>query len=227
MDSHTDGRREDEFLQLSGIQHYAFCPRQWALIHVEQVWTDNLLTFTGRVVHERVDDPSFMETRGDVVVSRAVPISSVALHLYGVADVVEFHRSSDQGVELPGRDGLWMPYPVEYKLGRPKFLNCDRVQLCAQAICLEETYGVEIAEGALFYWRIRRREKVVFDDALRAETHRLAAEMRSLFAEGVTPPARYSRACTSCSLYEKCMPLLPVDTSVSRYIESNVVTDNT
>lgn len=224
MDTRTD---EDQFLPLGGIQHYAFCPRQWALIHLEQFWADNLLTFTGRVVHERVDDPSYTETRGDVVVSRAVPISSAALQLYGVADVVEFHRSADQGIVLPGRDGFWMPYPVEYKLGRPKFLNCDRVQLCAQAICLEETYGVKIAEGALFYWRVRRREKVVFSDELRAETHRLATEMHALCVEGVTPQARYSRACTSCSLYEKCMPLLPVDRSVSRYIDSNVFANDT
>src|SRR5690606_2565638 len=117
-------------------------PRQWALIHLEQVWSENLLTFKGGMLHDSVDDPTFTETRGDVVVSRSVPLSSTTLRLYGVADVVEFHASVDIGIKLEGRDGLWMPYPVEYKLGRPKFMDCDRVQLCAQAICLEEIYGV-------------------------------------------------------------------------------------
>lgn len=221
-----DQRVEDEFLPLSGIQHYAFCPRQWVLIHLEQVWNENLLTFSGRMLHERVNDPSFSETRGDVVVSRSLPLVSTSLQLYGVADVVEFHLRSDVGVTLPGRDGLWMPYPIEYKLGRPKFMNCDRVQLCAQAICLEEMYEIEITEGAIFYARIRRRETVLFDAHLREETNRLAAEMRSLFLEGVTPRAKYSAACRSCSLYDQCMPRLPTDRAVREYIESYVSCDD-
>lgn len=208
-----------DYLPLSGIQHYAFCPRQWALIHLEQMWDENILTFQGRELHERVDDSGFSETRGDLVVTRSVPMSSTLLQLYGVADIVEFHRS-DAGIQLEGRDGLWMPYPVEYKLGRPKVDHCDRVQLCAQAICLEEAYGIEITEGAIFYGRIRRRETVTFHAELRQETHRVAAEMRSLFAQGVTPKAKYTRACENCSLYEHCMPRLPVERGVDRYINS-------
>lgn len=212
----------EDYLPLSGIQHFAFCPRQWALIHLEQLWDENILTFQGREMHERVDDAGFSETRGDLVITRSVPISSASLRLYGVADVVEFRRS-DKGIKLEGREGLWMPYPVEYKLGRPKVDHCDRVQLCAQAICLEETYGIQITEGAIFYGRIRRRETVKLNDELRRETHRLAVEMRELFSQGITPKAKYSRACMSCSLYDHCLPRLPVEKRVDDYINSIVM----
>lgn len=222
MDIKKDVPEEDEYLMLSGIQHYAFCPRQWALIHLEQLWQENLLTFSGRELHTRVDDPIHSETRRDRIITRGVPISSRSLQLYGIADVVEFHRHPDRGVALKGRDGLWVPYPVEFKLGRPKVDHCDRVQLCAQAVCLEETFELEITEGAIFYGRMRRRETVVFDDELRRETHRLAGEMRSVFAHGVTPKAQYSRACESCSLIEQCMPKLPVSRDVADYIDSLV-----
>lgn len=217
-----DQGREDDFLKLSGIQHFAFCPRQWALIHVEQVWNENILTFSGRQLHERVDDPSFSEARGDVVVTRSMPISSTSLQLYGIADMVEFHRNLEKGIELEGRDGLWMPHPVEYKHGRPKFTHWDRVQLCAQAICLEEMYGIEIGQGAIYYGKVRRRETVAFDEELRRETRRLAAEMHSVFAEGRTPKAKYTSACESCSLYELCMPQMPVSRGVKNYIDSLV-----
>lgn len=209
----------DDYLSLSGIQHFAFCPRQWALIHLEQLWEENLLTFQGRDMHKRVDDPGFSETRGDLIVTRSVQVSSAALKLYGVADMVEFHRS-DKGIQLEGRDGLWMPFPVEYKLGRPKVEHWDRVQLCAQAVCLEEAYGIEITEGAIYYGRTRRREKVKFNDELRREAHRVAAEMMSLFTQGITPKAKYSRTCNSCSLYDLCMPRLPADKGVDQYIHS-------
>lgn len=163
-------KEEIDYLPLSGVQHYDFCSRQWALIHVEQLWQENLLTFSGRSFHEQVDNPFFTETRKDRFVTRSVPLVSASLGLYGVADVVEFHRQNDKGIPFLGRDGLWMPYPVEYKVGRPKSDDCDRVQLCAQTICLEEMYEVTIAEGALFYGRVRRREVVRFDQDLRGKT---------------------------------------------------------
>lgn len=225
-DAEVNPKREDDYLQLSGIQHYAFCPRQWALIHLEQIWQENILTFSGRELHERVDDPSFSEVRGNRIITRSVPISSASLQLYGFADMVEFRRQSDRGIELEGRDGRWIPYPVEYKLGRPKVIHCDRVQLCAQAICLEETFGCKIAEGAIFYGRVRRRETVNLDEALRYETQRLASEMQFVFASGLTPKAKYSRACESCSLVEQCMPKLLAGRDVTDYINSMVFSDD-
>lgn len=221
-----DAKEEDDYLLLSGIQHYAFCPRQWALIHLEQLWQENLLTFSGREFHERVDDSSFSETRGDRIITRGVTISSTSLRLYGIADVVEFRRQPNIGIRLEGREGLWIPYPVEYKLGHPKVTHCDRVQLCAQAICLEETFGLEIMEGAIFYGRVRRRETVRFDAELRGETHRLTVEMRSVFAAGITPKAKYSRACESCSLNEQCMPKMSIGRDVTDYINSLVFGDS-
>lgn len=226
MEDEISTNQEDNYLQLSGIQHYAFCPRQWALIYLEQLWQENILTFSGRELHERVDDSSFSETRGDRIITRSVPISSMSLQLFGVADMVEFHRQPDRGIKLEGRDGFWIPYPVEYKLGHPKVSHCDRVQLCAQAICLEETFGLRIMEGAIFYGRVRRRETVKLDEVLRRETHRLTAEMQSVYASGITPKAKYSSACDSCSLVEQCMPKLLGSRDITSYINSLVFEDN-
>jgi CRISPR-associated exonuclease Cas4 len=202
---------DDDLLLLSGIQHFAFCERQWALIHIEQQWQENLLTFSGRDMHERADDPFFTESRAGVVISRAVPLLSRGLGLYGNADIVEFHRISpdgEKGVALPGRDGLWTPYPVEYKYGQPKEDDRDMVQLGAQALCLEEMLGVSIETGALFYGKTRRRQMAVFDDALRRRVMELAARMHEMFQSGITPPPEYRAVCDSCSLLEICLPRL-------------------
>lgn len=161
---------EEQLLMLSGIQHYAFCKRQWSLIHVEQQWSENVLTYEGRQLHRRTDDPYFHEKRGDVLVSRAMPLVCCKYGYYGVADVVEFHAVLDpedaNKIRLPGRKGWWRPYPVEYKRGKPKSGDWDEVQLCAQAIALEEMMGVRLHEGALFYGERERRVRVVFDSAL-------------------------------------------------------------
>lgn len=207
---------DDDLLQLSGIQHFAFCRRQWALIHIEQQWQENLLTFRGRELHERADDPFLAEARGTVVITRAMPIISRQLGLYGVADVVEFYQD-EVGIAIKGRAGLWRPHPVEYKLGQPKPDDRDQVQLCAQAICLEEMLGVSINAGALFYGRTRRRQQVDFDAALRERVFTLAAEMHELFQGGFTPPAEYSSACKSCSLIEICLPAPKAKKSINRY----------
>ena len=199
--------QEDEYLQLSGIQHFSFCPRQWALIHVENCWRENVLTYGGRKLHEKVDDPEFHEKRGDIFISRAVPVRSDTLNLYGVADVVEYHRS-EEGIKLPNRSGYWEPLVVEYKLGQQKNFSWDRVQLCAQAICLEETYRLKITKGNIFYGRTRRREIVEIDETLREETTKTASAMHRCNAEGTTPLAQYRKSCDSCSLYEDCQPKL-------------------
>lgn len=208
---------EEDLLPLSGIQHFAFCRRQWALIHIEQQWQENLLTFDGREMHARADDPFFTETRGTVVVARALPLVSYRLGLYGVADVVEFYRE-EEGVALPGRQGRWRPHPVEYKRGQPKPDDRDTVHLCAQGMCLEEMFGVPVNEGDLFYGRTRRRQRVEFDPALRGRVAELAAEMHELFARGTTPPAEYTPACKNCSLLEICLPKAGARRSVRRYL---------
>jgi CRISPR-associated exonuclease Cas4 len=164
---------ENELLPLSAIQHFLFCERQCALIHIEQQWEENRFTVEGRLLHERVDDKGH-ESRGDVRIARGLAIRSLRLGLAGVADVVEFHRmdeperATDTLVKLPDTAGWWKAFPIEYKRGKPKPGPCDEAQLCAQAICLEEMLGIRITEGALFYHSIRRRKDVSFDGALRA-----------------------------------------------------------
>lgn len=202
---------DDDLLLLSGIQHFAFCERQWALIHIEQQWQENLLTFSGRDMHERADDPFDTESRGGVVISRAVPLLSRQLGFYGTADVVEFHQApsgDEKGVTLLGRRGQWLPFPVEYKYGQPKPDDRDIVQLGAQALCLEEMLGAPIDEGALFYGKTRRRQTVAFDAQLRERVKDLAERMHELFEKGFTPPQYYRAVCDSCSLMEVCLPKL-------------------
>ena len=189
---------ESDLLPLSGLQHLAFCPRQCALIHIEGAWSENRLTAEGRVMHKRVDEREH-ETRGDVRREYGLHIRSLALGLLGVADTVEFRR---QGA-------AWLPFPVEFKHGKSKGDNpCDRVQLCAQAICLEEMCACVISAGALFYGETRQREDVTFDSALRALTADLARRFHELVATGVTPPPVFSACCRSCSLLSDCRPQL-------------------
>jgi CRISPR-associated exonuclease Cas4 len=187
---------EDELIQLSALQHYAFCPRQCALIHIEQVWSESVLTAEGRLMHDRVHDEK-RESRRDVRIEFGVPLRSLILGLIGKADVNEFHRREQ---------GDWIPYPVEYKRGKPKRDDCDKVQLCAQALCLEEMLNVHIYEGALFYGRTRHRLDVVFNDSLRKETEGMALKTRELIASGETPPPVYAKRCEQCSLIEVCLP---------------------
>lgn len=216
---------EDALLPISGLQHLAFCPRQCALIHLERTWAENFLTASGRVMHERVHNaPS--ESRGDVRTARGLALRSLRLGLAGVADVVEFHRvdiesdamnvpkskedsSPDErpaAVPLPKKRGLWRPYPVEYKRGNPKRGNCDAVQLCAQAICLEEMLDCFIPEGSLFYGLTRRREIVPLDETLRWETEQMARDFHALIDSGQTPPPDIGPKCKACSLADDCLP---------------------
>jgi CRISPR-associated exonuclease Cas4 len=187
---------EDELLPLSGLQHLAFCERQWALIHVEQQWVENRLTAEGRDLHEKAHEQG-AESRGGIRTCRGLLIRSLRLGLSGKADVVEFHA------QPAGPD---RPFPVEYKRGRPKPDRCDEVQLCAQALCLEEMLGVEVPRGAIFYGQPRRRMEVAFSAELRQETEALAARMQALYASRTTPAAAYSPKCERCSLLDICLP---------------------
>ena len=189
---------EDELLPLSGLQHLLFCERQCALIHVEGQWAENRLTVEGDVAHERVHGGGGRTTPG-VRSTFALHLRSLALGLSGVADVVEFHQAT------PGAP--WQPFPVEHKRGRPKKNDADRVQLCAQAICLEEMLGVTVPAGALFYGQTRRRQDVAFDDGLREETATAARRFHELVDGGHTPPAEYAPGkCEACSLLSLCLP---------------------
>ena len=208
---------EDEYLLLSGLQHFIFCRRQWTLIHIEQQWAENYRTTDGKLMHEKAHDGTSTESRGNLVIVRGLRIMSADLGVSGACDVVEFHRN-DSGVTLNGRDGRWLPYPVEYKRGEPKAGNCDALQLCAQAMCLEEMLCCHIPEGALFYGQTRRRQVIAFTDELRAQVQSALAEMHQLFHRGYTPKVKPSKSCNACSLKELCLPVLGRKSSVSSYL---------
>lgn len=213
---------EADLLPLSGLQHLVFCERQCALIHLERVWRDNVLTVQGKLLHERTDTGTD-ETRGDRRVVRSVPIRSLRLGIAGKADVVEFRRLAEgeerPGAAIEGLEGCWRPFPVEYKRGAPKRDLCDRVQLCAQALCLEEMLELRVPEGALFYGKPRRRLDVCFDDDLRLATERAAGRFHELMNSGVTPLVLRQPKCRSCSLLPICLPP-PRPRSVARYLRS-------
>ena len=199
---------EDELLPLSGLQHLLFCERQCALIHIEQLWQENLFTAEGRLLHEKVDTAKHEKRKGVRTVF-GLRIQSLRLGLVGKADVVEYHKKGT----------IWLPYPVEYKRGKPKINRCDEVQLCAQAICLEEMLKIDIPSGALFYGRTRRRKVVQFDQQLRELVQKTADRFHKLVRSGTTPKAEYSKKCKSCSLYDICLPKSTTGRkSVKRYL---------
>ena len=209
--------REEELLPLSGLQHFAFCRRQWALIHLEQQWQENLRTVEGDLLHRRAHDGTQRERRGDTLTLRGLPVVSYALGLSGQCDVVEFHADSS-GVSLHGEEGLWRPFPVEYKRGRPKSHQADELQLCAQAMCLEEMLCCAVPAGALFYGESRRRTEVDFTSELRQSVRDAAGEMHQYFRRGYTPKAKPARSCAACSLKDLCLPQLTRRSAVSDYL---------
>ena len=192
---------DDELLSLSGIQHFAFCERQWALIHVEHQWAENVKTVEGQQLHERVDDPYFTETRCDVKVVRSTPLVSRRLGLYGIADVIEYISgpSSENSLEIR---------IVEYKRGKPKSDDRDEVQLCAQAMCLEEMLETNITHGFLFYGETRRRQMIEFTERLRERVRQLSERMHDFFEKGITPLSIKGKKCNNCSLKDLCLPSL-------------------
>ena len=209
----------DDCLMISGLQHFRFCRRQWALIHIEQQWTENLRTTEGALLHERAHDEQLRESRGDRIIARSLRVYSLTLGLSGQCDVVEFRRDA-QGITLHGHDGLWLPYPIEYKRGHAKQDGCDELQLCAQAMCLESMLCCDIPEGALYYGEIRRRERVSFTPELRAGVRELLAEMHELYRRGYTPRVKPTRSCSACSLKELCLPKLMKSRTVSAYLRA-------
>ena len=192
---------EDEYLMLSGIQHFCFCRRQWALIHLEQQWAENVRTVDGEIFHKNAHDKERHETRGNQIIVRGMPVSSATLGISGECDVVEFHRS-ETGVSIHGKVGTYDIIPIEYKRGEAKKEDCDRLQLAAQAMCLEEMFSTTVSEGAIFYGETRRREVVAITEELKNEVCQIFEEMHQYYDRRYTPKVKYSKACASCSLKE-------------------------
>ncbi len=215
------GYAEDDYLMLSGIQHFAFCRKQWALIHIEQQWAENYRTTAGELMHKKAHEEGAFEKRGNLMIVRGMRIASHELGFSGQCDVVEFHQN-ENGIELFGYDGKWNPVPIEYKRGTPKEYNADELQLCAQAICLEEMLQTAIGAGYLYYGENRRRSSVEFTDALRLEVKNMSKEMHDLFARGYTPNVKSAKKCRSCSLENICVPRLQKGIKVRKYIEQNM-----
>lgn len=216
---------EEDYLMLSGIQHFAFCRKQWALIHIEQQWEDNYRTTAGQLMHKKAHDEVSFEKRGSLLIVRGLRISSHELGLSGQCDVVEFRRN-EKGIELFGYDGKWEPVPVEYKHGTPKENNADEMQLCAQAICLEEMFQTDIPEGYLYYGENKRRTHVELTESLRKAVENAAGEMHNLFRRGYTPNVKPSKQCRACSLKDLCVPKLQKAVSVRSYIQQNLEADD-
>lgn len=213
--------KEEDYLMLSGIQHFSFCKRQWALIHIEQQWAENYKTTAGELMHKKAHDENSLEKRGDLLIVRGLRIASHELGLSGQCDVVEFHQSED-GIDLFGYDGKWNPLPIEYKHGLPKENQADELQLCAQAICLEKMFQTNISAGFLYYGENRRRTKVEFTPDLRGETRQTAEKMHEMFKRKHTPKVTTSKQCKSCSLADLCLPKLQKSMDVGKYIKQNI-----
>lgn len=215
---------EDEYLLLSGIQHFEFCRRQWALIHIEQQWEENYRTADGQVMHRNVHDEDFHEKRGDTIITRSMDVSSARLGISGECDVVEFHKSST-GINLFGLDGNYTVIPIEYKRGAPKDNPSDIMQLAAQAMCLEEMLCTTIDTAYLYYGETHRRTKVPIDDTLREQTEKAIMEMHELYRKRYTPKVKRTKACNACSLKNICLPVLCKNKSAKNYIKAMLGTE--
>lgn len=214
--------KEEDYLMLSGIQHFSFCRRQWALIHIEQQWNENLRTVEGNIFHKKAHDGYSSEKRQDVIISRGMPVFSPTLGISGVCDIVEFYRDDKKGISLHGREGRYLVYPVEYKKGQPKEDEADILQLAAQAMCLEEMLECEIEKGYLYYGEIRRRIEVRLDGDIRQQVRDTFEEMHHYYERRYTPKVKRTKACNACSLKDLCLPKLMKEQSVKKYISKRI-----
>lgn len=215
---------EEEMLMLSGIQHYMFCPRQWALIHIEQQWNENRLTAEGQILHTNVDNPAYRQKNGNTITLRSVSIASKQLGLYGITDAVEllFSNTNENAITHPSYPGYWIPFLVEYKRGHSKPDERDEVQLTAQVMCLEEMYDIHLEDAALYYGETRHRENIHITNSLRELTCKCAFEMHEIYKCGMTPKAVKRSHCKSCSLVDLCLPELSQCAFVSNYLKNNL-----
>lgn len=212
---------EDNYLLLSGIQHFVFCRRQWALIHIEQLWGENYFTIDGQIKHKKVDNISGVELKEGVRILRSLPVVSHELKIQGKCDVVEL-QPDDNGYYFSKYDKKYKVFPIEYKRGKPKTDLSDTMQLLAQAMCLEEMMGLTINEGACFYFETRRRENIIFTNELREKLKEMLEEMNNYYSRKYTPKVRKSNKCKSCSLRDLCLPELDGTMTVSKYMEKRL-----
>ncbi|OWZ83867.1 CRISPR-associated protein Cas4 [Natranaerobius trueperi] len=215
------GSREEDFLLLSGIQHFYFCKRQWALIHIEQQWEENVRTVEGQNVHKKVDKPFIREKRNEMLIVRSMPIHSKELGATGVSDVVEFKKDKE-GVPIQGSQNKYIPIPIEYKRGKPKQNKSDIVQLVAQAMCLEEMLLCKVSKGYIYYDKIKQRIEVPVSSSDKQEVRDVFSEMHHYFDKRYTPRVKTGPFCKSCSLKNLCIPNLMKKQSVSNYIERKI-----
>lgn len=210
-------RSTDDYLQISGIKHFRFCRRRWALVHIEQQWAENSLTVSGNLMHERVHDDGFTEKRGRLILSRGMPVRSDRLGITGICDMVELIRYDEHGIAIYGREGRYIVNPVEYKHGSPD--EADLWQLCAQVICLEEMLVTDIPQADIYYGALHARKTYDIGQTLRDDVENAVSEMNSLMKRGHTPKVRPQKACRSCSLYDICQPGLSRRGSASEYVK--------
>lgn len=220
---------EDDMLMLSGIQHYMFCPRQWALIHIEQQWDENKLTIEGQLLHSNVDNPFYRQKNGNTVTLRSISIESKELGLYGITDAIELlpSASSENSITHPLYKGYWKPFPIEYKRGHKKIDEQDEVQLTAEVICLEEMYHINIDCAALYYGETKHRENIYISESLRNLTRKCTSEMHEIYKRGYSPKAIKKKHCHNCSLINICMPEMNNCQDVGNYLKSNLYEDIT
>ena len=212
---------EEDYLQLSGIQHFAFCRRQWALAYIELQWQENVRTIEGKILHENAHDAAMKEKRGDLIITRAMPVHSREIGISGECDVVEFHKS-DEGIPISGREGKYTAVPIEYKRGKPKSIDVDALQVAAQALCLEEMLCCEIPYGSIYYGEIRHREKIEFTEELQRKVKDMFAEMHKYYEQRYTPKVKWSKSCNACSLKDICLPELNKNISVKKYLDNRM-----
>ncbi|RXZ80618.1 CRISPR-associated protein Cas4 [Paenibacillaceae bacterium] len=216
-----DYNDDDHYLMVSGIQHFEFCKRQWALIHIEQQWEENVRTIEGQHLHRNADKPFVREKRGEKLIVRAMPVKSDELKISGICDVVEF-ISDDNGVEINGAEGKYLPYPIEYKRGKPKKNDADVLQLAAQAICLEEMLLCQIHTGYIFYNETRHRVEVPLNDEIKRKVKLIVSEMQDYYKRRYTPKVKTGSFCNNCSLHHVCLPKLMNKQTVKSYIEGRI-----
>lgn len=218
-------KNSDDYLMLSGIQHFYFCKRQWCLIHIEQQWEENRWTVEGQIFHEKADNPYVKEKRKDHFISRAIPVSSSVLGLSGILDIVEFTKD-DTGIKIAGKKGKWRPTIVEFKKGAPKKDSRDIVQLVAEVICLEEKFQIDIPVSYLFYGKTNRKQEVIITDELRQKVIEMASHMYDFHVAAITTPAETYKNCKECSLVNICMPrITKKKVNVENYIHQRMNED--
>ncbi len=215
---------DDDMLMLSGIQHFMFCPRQWALIHIEQLWEENRLTIEGKILHANVDNPFYRQKNGNTITLRSVPISSKELGLYGISDAIELTHAygPSNAIRHHKYPGYWTPHPIEYKRGRSKPDERDIVQVVAQTMCLEEMYCINISSCSIYYGETHSREHISVDNHIRSIVKDISQQMHSVFNSGLIPKPILKPHCKNCSLSDICMPKLSASSSVSDYLNQNL-----